>query len=151
MMKYYNIKSITILVLCTGNSCRSQMMEGYLKDFFKDNEEIKVYSAGIESHGLNLNAVRVMAEDNIDISHHQSTSIANYEGKNFDYIITVCDHANAHCPTFPGTSIRIHEEFIDPAKAIGSEAEINLCFRETRDNIKKFAHTFSKKLLAEFD
>jgi arsenate reductase len=111
-----------ILVLCTGNSCRSQITEGYLRHFAAD--KVIVYSAGIETHGVNPRAIAVMAEDGIDISHHTSNHIDEYNDIEFDYVITVCDNANEHCPVFLSTAQKLHHNFSDPAKATGTEIEI---------------------------
>jgi arsenate reductase len=129
-----------ILVLCTGNSCRSQLAEGYLRYFAGD--KANVYSAGIETHGVNPKAIQVMAEDHIDISHHTSNHVDEYMGIKFDQVITVCDNANEACPFFPGHVERFHENFPDPAKATGSEEEINTEFRRVRDMIKVYAANF---------
>ncbi|RYE03961.1 MAG: arsenate reductase ArsC, partial [Rickettsiaceae bacterium] len=107
-----------ILVLCTGNSCRSQLAEGYLKHFAGDRANI--YSAGIETHGVNPKAVQVMAEDHIDISGHTSNHVDEYLAVPFDMVITVCDNANEACPFFPGSVERFHQNFPDPAKASGT-------------------------------
>ena len=130
---------MNILVLCTGNSCRSQMLHGYLKQ----NAALNVYSAGIETHGLNPLAVKVLAEDGIDISSHTSNHIDEYREIDFAYIITVCDHANEHCPFFPANAERIHQNFTDPSKTKGSEAELLPLYRKTRDEIKIFAENFN--------
>jgi arsenate reductase (thioredoxin) len=131
-----------ILVLCTGNSCRSQMAEGYLRHFGGDR--YNVYSAGIETHGLNPRAVQAMAEDQIDISAHTSNNVEEYLDIPFDYIITVCDHAKENCPFIPSKAERIHVSFEDPAKAKGSEAEIMQEFRKVRDQIREFSREFMK-------
>jgi arsenate reductase (thioredoxin) len=129
-----------ILVLCTGNSCRSQMAEGYLKKFAGDKAEI--YSAGIEVHGLNPRAVATMKEDGIDISHQTSNHIDGYRNIDFDYVITVCDNAKEHCPYFPSNAKKFHQDFPDPAKATGSEEEIMLQFRNVREMIKEYCKNF---------
>jgi len=129
-----------ILVLCTGNSCRSQMAEGYLRKFGK--EDVEVYSAGIEIHGLNPLAVNVMAEDGLDISVHTSNHVDEYANMVFDYIITVCDHARENCPYIPGKAIRLHQNFPDPANASGSEEEIMEEFRKVRDMIRHYTLGF---------
>ncbi len=129
-----------ILVLCTGNSCRSQMAEGYLKCFAKDKAEI--YSAGIETHGVNTKAIEVMKEDDIDISHNTSHNVDEYRNINFDYVITVCDNAKEACPIFPSTAKMFHKNFTDPAKAKGSDVEIMNEFRKVRDEIKKYCKEF---------
>lgn len=134
-----------ILVLCTGNSCRSQMMEGYLKKFA--GHKARIYSAGVEVHGLNPRAVASMNEDGIDISHHTSNHVDDFAAIPFDYIITVCDHANEVCPVFPSTAVKLHHNFPDPAKAKGTEEEITLQFRSTREMIKEYAENFCKHYL----
>ena len=129
-----------VLVLCTGNSCRSQLLHGYLKQEL--GNRAAVYSAGVEVHGLNPRAVRVMAEDGIDISHHTSNHVDEYAHVPFDYVLTVCDHANEVCPVFPSTAKKLHHNFPDPAKATGSEEEIVEQFRVVRDQVKAYAHDF---------
>ncbi len=129
-----------ILVLCTGNSCRSQIAEGYLKHFAKDKAE--VYSAGIETHGVNPKAIAVMKEDGIDISSHRSNNINEYRNIDFDYVITVCDNAKEQCPAFPSKAKKIHYNFPDPAKATGTEEEIMQQFRNVKDQIKNFSREF---------
>ena len=132
-----------ILVLCTGNSCRSQIAHGYLELYSKDRAE--VYSAGIETHGVNPKAIIVMKEDGIDISHHTSNNVNEYRDINFDFVITVCDNAKEQCPVFPATAKQFHYNFPDPAKASGNETEIMQQFRNVRDEIK----IYSKKFIAE--
>ncbi len=129
-----------ILVLCTGNSCRSQMAEGYLKHFAK--EKALVYSAGIETHGVNPKAIQIMKEDDIDISHHTSNNIDEYKNINFDFVITVCDNAKERCPIFPSKAKMFHYNFPDPAKASGTEEEIMRQFRNVREEIKKYSRKF---------
>jgi arsenate reductase len=129
-----------ILVLCTGNSCRSQLAEGYLRHF-AGNKAI-VYSAGIETHGVNPKAIKVMAEDGIDISDHTSNNVNEYVAIPFDYVITVCDNAKENCPYFPTTAQRFHFNFPDPAKAIGTDDEIMNEFRRVRDMIKEYSQGF---------
>jgi len=129
-----------ILVLCTGNSCRSQIAEGYLKYFAKDKAE--VYSAGIETHGVNPKAIAIMKEDGIDISHHTSNNVIEYRNIDFDFVITVCDNAKEQCPVFPSKAKQFHHNFPDPAKATGTPEEIIQNFREVRDQIKKFSNQF---------
>src|SRR5690242_1105760 len=107
-----------ILVLCTGNSCRSQIAEGYLRKFAGDKAEI--YSAGIETHGVNPKAIETMKEDGIDISHQTSNNVSEYSNIDFDFIITVCDNAKEQCPVLPSSAKKFHQNFIDPAKAIGT-------------------------------
>lgn len=129
-----------ILVLCTGNSCRSQIAEGYLQYFAGD--KAKVYSAGIETHGVNPRAIATMKEDDIDISRHTSNHIDEYRDINFDFVITVCDNAKENCPFFPSKAEKFHQNFPDPAKATGSEDEIMQQFRTVRNSIKAFAQQF---------
>lgn len=129
-----------ILALCTGNSCRSQIAEGYLRHFAHGKAEI--FSAGIETHGVNPRAVLIMKEDGIDISGHTSNNISEYAGINFDLIITVCDHANERCPVFPSGAKTFHHNFPDPAKATGSEPEIMAQFSAVRNEIKAYCRQF---------
>ena len=138
-------KTQKILVLCTGNSCRSQMAEGWLRHFAK--EKAIIFSAGIETHGVNPKAVKVMAEAGIDISYHTSDNIDQYTDINFDHTITVCDNARENCPYFPGSVNRIHHSFPDPAKAIGTEEEIMDKFRKVRDMIRDFSQSFAERNL----
>jgi len=132
-------------VLCTGNSCRSQIAEAYLRHFGDDNVEI--YSAGIETHGVNPKAVKTMADDGIDISRHTSNHIDDYQHIKFDYIITVCDNAKEKCPFFPSESKVFHHNFPDPAKATGTDEEISKIFIEVRNLIKTFCQSFVKEHL----
>jgi arsenate reductase len=134
-----------ILVLCTGNSCRSQMAEGYLRFFAGGRAEI--YSAGIEQHGLNERAVRIMAEDGIDISKHSSKLLDTFEGMLFDEVITVCDHAKESCPFFPAGTRTFHHDFKDPSRLRGSEEEVMAAFRETRNAIREYCREFIAKNL----
>lgn len=135
-----------ILVLCTGNSCRSQLAEGYLRHLAGDRANI--YSAGIETHGVNPKAIQVMAEDHIDISKHTSNNVDEYIGIPFDYIITVCDNANENCPYFPGSAQRFHLDFPDPAKAKGTPEEVMNEFRRVRDMIKEYSKDFVTRNLS---
>jgi arsenate reductase len=132
-----------ILVLCTGNSCRSQIAEGYLRHFAGNQAE--VYSAGIETHGVNPRAIAVMKADGIDISRHTSNNIDEYKAIDFDYLITVCDHAKESCPYFPTNAQKIHHNFPDPAKATGTEEEIMNQFLIVRDMVKDFAKDFIQR------
>ncbi|MGG5208569.1 arsenate reductase ArsC [Chryseobacterium sp. MIQD13] len=134
-----------VLVLCTGNSCRSQMAEGYLKYFTEGKAEI--YSAGIETHGLNQDAVRVMKKDGIDISMQTSNLIDEYKNMEFDFVITVCDHARENCPYFPTEAKKIHQNFPDPSKTSGTEEEINRNFINTRNLIKSYCRKFAEENL----
>jgi len=129
-----------ILVLCTGNSCRSQIAEGYLQ--FYAGDKARVYSAGVEVHGVNPRAVQIMANDGIDISRHTSNHVDEYMDVQFDYIITVCDNAKENCPYFPSKAQRFHYNFPDPAKASGTEQEIMQEFERVREMIKTYAAKF---------
>lgn len=129
-----------ILVLCTGNSCRSQIAEGYLRRFAAGRA--LVYSAGVETHGVNPKAVSVMQEDGVDISHHTSNHLSEYADLSFDYVITVCDNARERCPVFQHTAEQTHVNFPDPAKATGSAADIRQQFVAVRDEIKAFCREF---------
>lgn len=128
-----------ILFLCTGNSCRSQMAEGWAKHLKSDC--IKPYSAGIETHGLNPNAVKVMAEAGVDISDHKSQRLDEFKDVRFDYVITVCGHANESCPMFNGKTKVVHVGFDDPpklAQQAATEQDALNCYRKVRDQIKEF-------------
>ena len=136
---------MNILVLCTGNSCRSQLAEGYLRKFAGDKANI--YSAGIETHGVNPRAIATMKEDGIDISKHTSNNVDEYANIDFDYIITVCDNAKEACPVFPSKAKKFHYNFPDPAKATGTEEEIMAQFRAVREMIKDYTQNFVKENL----
>jgi arsenate reductase len=135
-----------ILVLCTGNSCRSQIAHGYLQYFGKD--QVDVYSAGVETHGVNPRAIATMKEDGIDISNHTSNNVLEYSGIDFDFVITVCDNAKERCPYFPSNAIKFHHNFPDPAKAVGTEEEILNSFRSVRAQIKEYAKGFIKEYVS---
>jgi arsenate reductase len=139
------LNRMKVLVLCTGNSCRSQIAEGYLRHYAGDKAEI--YSAGIEAHGVNPRAIAVMREDGIDISSHTSDVMDRYVGVDFDYVITVCDNAKERCPYFPSKAKLIHHNFPDPAKATGTEEEIMTEFRRVRDMIKVYCESFVQENL----
>jgi arsenate reductase len=136
-------EKMKILFLCTGNSCRSQMAEGWAHAL--KSAELEAYSAGIETHGLNPNAVKVMAEAGVDISGHQSENVANLLHIPFDVVITVCGHANDNCPIFPGKAKVVHVGFDDPpklarelaAQGAGEEEQLD-AYRRVRDEIKAF-------------
>ena len=132
-------EKLKILFLCTGNSCRSQMAEGWARHLKGDI--IDVYSAGIETHGLNPNAVKVMGEAGLDISKHRSKNVDELKDIKFDFVITVCGHANENCPFFPGKAKVVHVGFDDPpklAKSAKSEEEALDCYRRVRDQIRCF-------------
>lgn len=138
MLLNYIMKNI--LVLCTGNSCRSQIAHGYLQKFAGD--KAKIYSAGVETHGVNPKAILVMKEDGIDISHHTSNNIDEYFNVDFDFVITVCDNAKERCPYFPTKAQKFHYNFPDPAKATGTEEEVMNEFRRVRQLIKEYSQKF---------
>lgn len=131
-----------ILVLCTGNSCRSQIADGYLKHFAGD--KAIVYSAGIETHGVNPRAIATMKADGIDISGNTSNNITEFAGIDFDFVITVCDNAKERCPFFPSNAQKFHYNFPDPAKAQGTELEIEQAFESVRNLIKQYCADFVK-------
>jgi arsenate reductase len=132
-----------ILVLCTGNSCRSQIAHGYLATM--THGKANVYSAGVETHGVNPRAIAIMKEDGIDISNHTSNNISEYFNIDFDFVLTVCDNAKERCPYFPTKALNVHYNFPDPAKVIGTEVEIMEQFREVREMIKRYC----EKLIIE--
>jgi len=138
---------LKILFLCTGNSCRSQMAEGWAR--YLKSDIIESYSAGIETHGLNPLAVKVMAEAGVDISNHRSKHLNEVKDLTFDYVITVCDAANESCPFFPGKTVRIHKSFDDPpklAKLAGTEGEALAHYRRVRDEIRAFIEGMPENL-----
>ena len=127
----------SILFLCTGNSCRSQMAHGFANSLL--SEEFTSYSAGIESHGLNPSAIKVMEEVGIDISGHQSQTLNEFDTDKFDYVVAVCEHAASNCPTFPAKTNVILRQFDDPpklAKQAKSPEEVLTYYRKVRDEIK---------------
>ena len=134
-----------ILVLCTGNSCRRQIAEGYLRQFAGDKAEI--FSAGVETHGVNPRAIQIMNEDGIDISKQTSNNVSEYRDLDFQYVITVCDNAKERCPVFPSTAKQFHYNFPDPAKATGTEEEIMDQFRKVREMIKGYCQEFVEQNL----
>ena len=136
-----------ILVLCTGNSCRSQIAHGFLASMTAGKAHI--YSAGVETHGVNPKAITTMKEIGIDISSHTSNNITEYFDVNFDYVITVCDNAKEHCPYFPTKAVKLHYNFPDPAKAVGTEEQINEQFRSVRSMIKTYCEKFVEEYINE--
>lgn len=131
-----------VLVLCTGNSCRSQIAHGYLNSYCKGKAII--YSAGIEALGLNPIAIEVMKDDGVDISANSSNNVEEYMSINFDFILTVCNHAHEYCPFFPSiNAVRIHKNFIDPSTFDLSEEESINKFILVRDQIKEFCLNFA--------
>jgi arsenate reductase len=137
---YLNLQKKKILVLCTGNSCRSQIAEGYLTYFA--GSKATVFSAGVEIHGLNSKAVVTMKDDNIDISNHTSNHIDEYDNIDFDFVITVCDNAKERCPFFPTNAQMFHYNFPDPTKTVGTEEEIEKEFSKVRELIKEYSRKF---------
>jgi arsenate reductase (thioredoxin) len=138
---------LKILFLCTGNSCRSQMAEGWARAL--NSDVIEPYSAGVEVHGMNPLAVKAMAEAGIDISQQRSKHVRDLMDIPFDYVITVCDHANESCPIFPGITKRLHAGFEDPpilAKGTKTEEEALFFYRKVRDDIKAFVENLPQTL-----
>ena len=143
-------QKIKVLFLCTGNSCRSQMAEGWARHLKSD--EIEAYSAGIEKHGMNPHAIKVMAEAGVDISQHYSKTPAEIGPVQLDYVVTVCGHANEHCPIFPGQAKVVHVGFEDPPKLtkhLPDGEEKLAVYRRVRDEIRKFVETLPGGLKSE--
>ncbi|NLH41626.1 MAG: arsenate reductase ArsC [Planctomycetes bacterium] len=141
------MQKLKVLFLCTGNSCRSQMAEGWARHLKSD--VVEPYSAGIETHGLNPNAVKVMAEAGVDISGHRSKHLDEVRDIPFDYVVTVCDNAHESCPLFPGRTKVIHVGFDDPprlAKGAKSEEEALSHYRRVRDEIRRFVESLPESL-----
>ncbi len=140
-------EKLNVLFLCTGNSCRSQMAEGWTRHLKGD--VIESYSAGIETHGLNPNTVQVMGEVGVDISGHRSQHIDEFEDIVFDYVVTVCGHANENCPILPRRTKVVHVGFGDPPKLAaeveGQEEKLD-CYRRVRDQIKTYVETLPESL-----
>lgn len=137
------MKKKIVLILCTGNSARSQMAEGLLRDLAGDQFEVE--SAGTIASFVRPQAIAAMAEIGIDISGHRSKCLDEFLGTRFDYVITVCDNANQTCPVFPGRAERIHWSFEDPAEAKGNEAEIIIEFSRIRDQIRAKLEEFVRQ------
>ena len=133
-----------VLILCTGNSCRSQMAEGWLK-YFSQNSI--VYSAGTHPEGVNKHAIHVMKAAGIDISNNTSNNVNDYIDIDLDYVITVCDNAKERCPYFPTTAKEQHHSFEDPANATGTDVEQLLVYRQVRDQIKDYMKEFAENNL----
>ena len=143
---------LKILFLCTGNSCRSQMAEGWARKL--KGEVIEVYSAGIEKHGLNPQAVEVMNEAGVDIAAHRSKTVDELGSVEFDWVVTVCGHADEYCPAFVGTPRIVHVGFDDPprlAKLAKSETEASEHYRRVRDEIREFVLTLPESLAERTD
>lgn len=133
------VRKLKVLFLCTGNSCRSQMAEGWARSL--KGEVIQAYSAGIEKHGMNPHAITVMAEAGVDISQHYSKTPAELGGVEFDYVVTVCGHADENCPVFPGKTRVVHVGFEDPPKLtkhLPDGEEKLAVYRRVRDEIRRF-------------
>ncbi|MCF8045806.1 MAG: arsenate reductase ArsC [Desulfarculaceae bacterium] len=144
-----NDQKLRILFLCTGNSCRSQMAEGFCNAL--KGETIEADSAGIMAQGVNPHAATVMQEAGVDISGHTSKTVDQLDNGNFDYVITVCDHADESCPFFPGPVNRVHKGFDDPpilAASARSEEEILEIYRRVRDEIREYIQTLPESLSA---
>jgi arsenate reductase len=140
-------KRYKVLFLCTGNSCRSQMAEGWAKHLVSDH--IDAYSAGIETHGLNPNAVTVMAEVGVDIANQKSQNITEFMDMDLDFVITVCGHAHETCPIFPYKAVVLHHGFEDPpklAKQFGDIQSQLACYRKVRDEIRDFILMLPQRL-----
>ncbi len=138
---------VRVLFLCTGNSCRSQMAEGWACHLKEDR--IEAHSAGIETHGLNPSAVKVMAEAGVDISRQRSKHVDELSDLDFDCVVTVCDHASEHCPLFPGTAEVIHRGFGDPprlAREAKTDEEALAHYRRVRDEIRAFVESLPDSL-----
>ena len=131
-----NKEKINVLFLCTGNSCRSQMAEGWARRLKSD--VIEAFSAGIRPIGTNTRAIKVMAEAGVDISRQKSSHIEDFPAIDFDYVVTLCENAKQQCPIFPRNTKLIHKAFDDPYFATGTEEQIMAAFRNTRDEIRKF-------------
>jgi len=129
-----------VLILCTGNSARSQMAEGLLRHDAGDRFE--VFSAGVEPSRVRPEAVAVMKEIGIDLSGHRSKHVNEFDGKSFEYVLTVCDNARESCPVFRGSTKMIHRSFADPASLKGSEEQRLAMFRKVRDEIREYLTTF---------
>lgn len=143
-------EKLKVLFFCTGNSCRFQMAEGWVRHLKGD--VVEAYSAGIETHGLNPNAVKVMAEAGVDISGHQSKNVADLMDVPFDYVVTVCGHANETCPMFPGKAKVVHVGFDDPpklAKEAKTEEEALNHYRRVRDEIRSFVERLPDALVGQ--
>jgi arsenate reductase len=136
------MRKMKVLFLCTGNSCRSQMAEGWARHLKRG--QIEPYSAGIEKHGVNPHAARVMADAGVDITTQHSKTLTELGQVQFDYVVTVCGHANEHCPVFPGKTKIVHVGFEDPPKLTkempDGEAKLAI-YRRVRDEIRKFVET----------
>ena len=142
-------RQIRVLILCTGNSARSQMAEGLLRHFGNeaDGARFEVHSAGTRASFVRPEAIQVMAELGIDLSQHRSKNVDEFSGQAFDYVITVCDHANEICPVFPGRTQRLHHSFTDPpASGVGTDEERLAVFRQVRDELRAWLQAFAARV-----
>src|SRR3989339_1383398 len=137
-------KKLNILFLCTGNSCRSQMAEGWAT--YLKGDVIEAFSAGVLPSIVSRRAIQVMAEAGVDISKHTSKHVNDLLGIDFDYVVTVCDNAREQCPIFPGKVKTVHKAFRDPSFVIGTEEQILKAFRMTRDQIRAYIETLPESL-----
>ncbi len=146
------MKKLNVLFLCTGNSCRSQMAEGWAKAL--KSEEITAFSAGVETHGMNASAVQVMAEAGVSISDHHSKLVDELKDISFDYVVTVCDNARQSCPVFSGGAKIVPHGFDDPpalARSASSDEEALNHYRRVRDEIRDYIKTLPASLNGEMD
>ena len=137
-------EKLNVLFLCTGNSCRSQMAEGWARHLKSDC--IEAFSAGVAPHGINERAIKIMAEAGVDISSHTSSHLDEYSMLDFDYVITVCDNAKEQCPLYPKKTKMVHHQFEDPSFVIGTEEQITAEFRRVRDQIRDFIAAMPENL-----
>ncbi|MDD5459075.1 MAG: arsenate reductase ArsC [Phycisphaerae bacterium] len=138
------VKKLNVLFLCTGNSCRSQMAEGWATHLRGD--KIEAFSAGVLPSIVSRRAIQVMAEAGVDISNHISKHVNDLVGIDFDYVVTVCDNAREQCPIFPGKVKTVHKAFKDPSFIIGTEEQVLNAFRKTRDQIREYIETLPESL-----
>ena len=144
-----NRQKLRVLFLCTGNSCRSQMAEGWARHL--NGDRVEPYSAGVEPHGMNKLAIQAMKEAGVDISRQYSKHVDEFKGVPFDYVVTVCDHARESCPIFPRKTRGVHVGFDDPprlAKTARSEEEAMGHYRRVRDEIRQFVEHFDERIAA---
>jgi len=137
-------EKIKVLFLCTGNACRSQMAEGWARHLKSD--VIEAFSAGVSPAGVSSRAITVMDENGVDISSHTSKHVDDYMAIDFDYVVTLCDYANEHCPVFSGKTKVIHKPFEDPTFVVGNTDEIMSAFRQARDLIREYVETLPESL-----
>lgn len=137
-------EKLNVLFLCTGNSCRSQMAEGWARHLKSDC--IEAFSAGVLPHKVNERAIAIMAEAGVDISGHTSNHLDEYSGLEFDYVITVCNNAKEQCPLYPKKTRMVHHQFDDPSFVVGTEEQITAEFRRVRDEIRDFIAAMPENL-----